>query len=831
VETTVDVPYRWDAKWVWRGDTGHRPGLLSGSADPAVYDRFVLLRRTFDLADAPGEAVLRAVANSRLVVWVNGREVARGPARSDARSTRCELVAVAEHLRPGRNAIAVLARYYGAPTSWWLPTPVTLGFGGAAVACELRLAGGEVIATDERWRALPGDAWSPGPRSFEDGTGFLRELVDARRLPAGWTEPGFDDAAWPQAEPIDPRNDGYLGVLEPPSDPFGPLPPRPIPQLSGDARQPVGAVVLPTAAVSPAAAADPVEQVIADQRAAVRSRRSEPAADRRVEIPGGGTHLVAFDFGETVAGTVRLDIDGPEGTQVDLALGEEVDADGLLVPEHAHAGLRYIARGAEDGHESFDPLGGRYAVVAVRAEGAVRLRVTVRERLFPPARDPVTPFRCSDELLNEVFRIGLRTVALCSQDAYIDCPTREARAWTGDFVVHQSVHLATAEDWSLARWNPVLADAPRSDGMLPMAVCSNLGGGPLEGSYIPDWALHWIRSVHNLMRYTGDRELVASLLASCERVLRWFVPYRGPDGLLAEVPGWVLIDWSAVPVAGTSAALNALWARGLRDLEEMAEWLGDGHRASWARGLRHEVAAGFEDFWEPRRALYRDHRVAGTVNPAASRHSNAAAICAGIVPAERIAGLAATLADRSRLAHSAPAFERLGTGDLEAGVDLVTHGNPPPTWDQERRILEAQPFFRYIVHDALAEAGRADLVADACRDWGAFVRSGERTWPETWVGGSHCHGWSSTPTRDLIVHTLGVQPAEPGFARARVAPALGDLRWAEGTAPTPRGPLHVRADAEAGLLTIDSPVGLDVEWAGERRQLGPGRHELRAATR
>jgi hypothetical protein len=312
-------------------------------------------------------------------------------------------------------------------------------------------------------------------------------------------------------------------------------------------------------------------------------------------------------------------------------------------------------------------------------------------------------------------------------------------------------------------------------------------------------------------------------------VLRWFEPYRGGDGLLAEVPGWVLIDWSAVPVAGTSAALNALWARGLRDFEAMAEWLGDAGRAAWAGQRRRGVAAGFEEFWDPARALYRDHRVDGVVRPATSRHTNAAAVCAGIVPAERLAGLAETLADRSRLAHSAPAFERLTGGDLEAGVSLVTHGNPPPDWDVEREVLEAQPFFRYVVHDALAEARRADLVADACRDWGAFLRTGETSWPETWAGGSHCHGWSSTPSRDLVVYTLGVGPAEPGFARARVAPAPGDLEWAEGTVPTPHGPLWVRAEAER--LALDSPVPVVVEWAGETHELSPGRHELTGSHR
>ena len=91
------------------------------------------------------------------------------------------------------------------------------------------------------------------------------------------------------------------------------------------------------------------------------------------------------------------------------------------------------------------------------------------------------------------------------------------------------------------------------------------------------------------MRYTGDRELVAGLLQQGEGVLRWFLPYREHDGLVADVPGWVLIDWSDVPVAGTSAALNALWARGLRDFEDMARWLGDNGRAAWARSLRAKV--------------------------------------------------------------------------------------------------------------------------------------------------------------------------------------------------------------------------------------------------
>jgi alpha-L-rhamnosidase len=180
------------------------------------------------------------------------------------------------------------------------------------------------------------------------------------------------------------------------------------------------------------------------------------------------------------------------------------------------------------------------------------------------------------------------------------------------------------------------------------------------------------------------------------------------------------------------------------------------------------------------------------------------------------------LADRSRLAHSVPHLEAMALGQRARALSQLVEGNPSPAWDVQAQVLEAQPFFRYVVHDALAEAGRADLVADACRDWKVFLDAGETTWPETWAGGTRCHGWSSTPTRDLVVHTLGISPAEPGFARARVAPRLGDLDWAHATVPLPLGPLTVHATR--GRVEVDSPVGVELDDGRGVTTLSAGRH-------
>src|SRR5918996_5202066 len=101
----ANFPMCWQAEWVWCGETGVRVGELEGERDPEVVDRFVMLRRVFELERPPARAVLRCVADSRLVAWVNGEEVARGPVRTDPRRVRCEVVDVTEALRPGRNVV------------------------------------------------------------------------------------------------------------------------------------------------------------------------------------------------------------------------------------------------------------------------------------------------------------------------------------------------------------------------------------------------------------------------------------------------------------------------------------------------------------------------------------------------------------------------------------------------------------------------------------------------------------------------------------------------------------------------------------------------------
>jgi hypothetical protein len=849
---------RWRGRWIWPVAP---PITLDREANPVI-DRaqargWACLRHRFALAAAPARAPARLTADSRYVLWVNGVEVSRGPVRGNSRRLHYDEVDLAPHLGPGDNVIAALVRHYGSPTPWWMPATPTFGLGGGAFVFEAAIStfadaedehdgsddagdDGDVrwIVSDGGWRGSLSDAWTEAEHLHDGGAGGLApnppERFDARRLAPDWHEPGFADDAWSPVTELKTNHIGWDGDHHPSSLPYGALLARPTPPLGGEARP--ATIAAAGVASSGPPPDNPVDRVAADFAAATSLQRldQQPLPVQVALTKEFEAGLLVLDFGEQVSGSVSIEVAAPEGTVIDVMAAEGVDSRGGPEPFQQRSGFRYTARGAGDRFETFDPIGLRYLGLSMRGTGNVTIKsATTRERLAP--RGPGPYFECSDPRLDQIWAVGRRTVDLCSHDAYLDCPSREQRAWTGDAVVHELVDLTTNTDWRLARWNLQLAASPRPDGMLPMAA-----GGDFEWAdrtYIPDWALHWIHGLSVFARYTGDDDLVRRLLPVAERVLQWFLDFQADDGLLTDVTGWVLIDWSAVSNAGKSGALNALFGRALREFQKLSDQVGDSGRARWAGKhwvrLRHD----FEQFWDDDRGVFVD-RLPSDGRPAdvrripISQHTNAAAIAARLTRGVDAATLIDLICDRDRLVHAAwlaPGRDaRIGAddaGDMYAGFSYLVRGTPEPWWDTEHQIVAAQPFFRYVVHDAAVDAERADLIPDLCLDWQALLDRCPTSWSETWFGGSRCHGWSSTPTRDLVQYTLGITPSQAGFTRATVAPALGHLEWAHGAAPTPHGLITV--DACRDVLHIDTPVETVVMFHGIDTRVQPGTHELR----
>lgn len=156
-------------------------------------------------------------------------------------------------------------------------------------------------------------------------------------------------------------------------------------------------------------------------------------------------------------------------------------------------------------------------------------------------------------------------------------------------------------------------------------------------------------------------------------------------------------------------------------------------------------------------------------------------------------------------------------------------------------------FYGYYVIEALGKAGETDAVLEMIKQyWGGMLDLGATSFWEDfdlewtknvgridemvpadkkdihgdfgaycYVGFRHsfCHGWAGGPTAFLSHHVLGVSPAAPGFAKVRIEPHLGSLKWAEGTYPTPHGVIKLRHERKAdGSIKseIELPPGVEL---------------------
>jgi Bacterial alpha-L-rhamnosidase 6 hairpin glycosidase domain/Alpha-L-rhamnosidase N-terminal domain/Bacterial alpha-L-rhamnosidase concanavalin-like domain len=777
-----------------------------------------MFRKTFDLEVVPVEAPARLTADSRYVLWVNGREVGRGPARSQPSRVRYDSYDLAPYLSAGPNVFAVLVTYYGRPMSFWQPAPAASNT-DAALVFEARV-GDRTLVSDDSWRVLRPAAWSLMAGTHA-GEGVPVEIVDAREVPRGWREADFDDAEWRQAPLLPAIHPASLGETRPPTYPFGRLLPRGISQLGGDLVGPVRVLDSSTRYAPRWTSDHPVARVTQVLlEAAIRADTAELPAS--FDIAAGEVHHLSVDFGRIVAGFVELDLEAPAGTVVEMHYREKVFRPELAWSgEDPETGARYVASGSDDRFAALEINGLRYIHLVVHAEQAVSVtlkRLELREHLY--RRTGEAYFRSDDPGLDALYRAGIRTVQLNSLDSYIDCPTREQRAWVGDAVVHQMVDLATNEDWGLARNYLELSDSPRPDGIMPMVVAGDIeASGALT---IPDWSLSWIHGLHIQYWHDGDLETVRRHLPTTERVLRWYTSYIDGRGTIADVPEWNLVDWASIFLSGRSSILTALWARGLNEFAELSDAVGNAGSAAWARDLYESAAKGYEDFWDPDRSLYVDHILEGQRQSAASQIAQASAIISGLAPRERWGPLVDAMTDSDRLVVRSWVGSKTGGYDHERFAQQM-RGLPPIDWDPEREVVIAEPFFSYAVHDAVALAGRAELLIDLVRRWEEFLVDGYDTFGECWGWGTPVHGWSSTPTRDLIWYVLGITPAEPGYSRVRVAPRLGRLREAAGAVPTPRGYVEVRVSGSEA--EIDSPIPIIVvSENGAETELAPGQH-------
>jgi alpha-L-rhamnosidase len=826
------------AEWIWRARRLRKAAFRDAPPPYAAErNRHVFFRRSFELSGEAESARVHVSADGRYRLFVNGEPVGFGPARFSPDWPCADPHDLAPRLRPGRNVVAALVHSYGRDTSWYERPRGTasrvFGCGGFFLQGEVTERSGATLRldTDSHWIHREARAWN---RKAAGGSLGFNEIYDAREDPPDWAAPDFDDSDWLPASAL--RIAGFHF-----SDDVVPFPvlfERDIPALATK-------ILRPSAIAATAEVGGNTIYKLLDCSLEEPDTLLAEAGEATVRTTESRDLLLVLDFGRIVFGSPRLDLEARAGATVDLTYGDELDPDSRVRPIPGIPGFdaapehRYTTRAGRQSWEQFEPAGFRYLQATFRgATEPLKVdSIRVVERLY--SVPPAGRFRCSDELLNRIWEAGARTLSLCMHDAYVDCPTREQRQWVADASLEALVNYAVFGDAALAaRFLRQVAQAQRSDGRTPMCAPGDFAAADFLS--IPDFTLAWILAADRHHLYAEDSGLARELLPSVGRALAWFERWLDADGLLAHVPGWVFLDWAEHDKRGEVTALNAAFVAALRAAARLAGLDSRTGEAERLDRLADGVAAAInERLWDERRGVYVDARRGGKLGRRVSQLANASLIANGIAPAQRWPRILSAILDPERVTRTRRRpSEKARPFDPESGV------------------IEAQPYGSHLLHRALAAAGRHDVLLDHIRSrWGPMLDSGSTFW-ETWETAgwdSRCHGYSSTPAFELSSEILGVFPNSPGFARFRVAPHPAGLEWAEGSFPTPRGPIGISwmAPGDGGFeLAIDVPDGCQAQVlfpeadrreagafsidgspaprGGELPALGPGKHRLLA---
>ncbi len=523
-------------------------------------------------------------------------------------------------------------------------------------------------------------------------------------------------------------------------------------------------------------------QVIEDASSLVRNPagliHDNPEVTTVLPSDRGDVELL-YDLGEQDVGYYDFELVADAGVAVDIFGIEYISPDGRLQHTGGNRnGMRYITRAGANRFTSLKRRSGRYLFLTLRHQ---QTPVHIRKFQLVSSTYPVNQagsFACSDARLERIWDISTRTLKLCMEDTYTDCPLYEQTHWVGDARNESLLAYGAFGAYDLA--SRCIRITAQSLERFPITGCQTPSGWD---TLLPAWSFLWGISTWDYYFETGDRDFLAAIYPEVIRNLKGAESFTNEQGLFSG-PFWNMFDWSGSDQGRRTVVHNSMFIVGAIDaaLKETAV-LNKPADAAWLRQYRERLVKGINALWDPGRNAYPDSvHDDGKPSPSVSQHTSFLGLLYDIVP------------DAWR----------------EAARQNLLH---PP----EKMVRLGSPFAALYLYEAYEKLGMEDeivkaiyqnylpmLEAGATTVWESFPTgtTGGGRWPTR----SHCHAWSSAPTRFLNRVVLGVKPTAPGAQTIEISPRLSGLAWARGTTLTKPGPVEVSWKLEDHTLRVDYTV-------------------------
>lgn len=587
----------------------------------------------------------------------------------------------------------------------------------------------------------------------------------------------------------------------------------------------------------------PTRHLVAEEVERVEAVRSLPA--RRVWRSPAGKVLV--DFGQNIAGVMRLNVTQPAGTQLTLTFSEIVGRNGELDTRYLFGDMALhppqrdtvVSAGTPKWWQPWFTIHG-FRYVEVDGMDADPDPADFEAIVLTSALDYHGGFECSDERINQLVRNVRWSMISNFVDTPTDCPTRERSGWTGDIQVFSrtATMLADVQPY-LRRYLRNLALDQHENGAIP--------------PYIPGDATRHSGPAPRTMRQTVD-----SVGWGDASVMVPMVLYRHyGDKIVLERQYGSMTRWvdHLAELARRSPGRGRVFPRRLGGLEDYVVDSG----FHWGEWLRPGESM-------PKTYMKHSLKTPAAVATAYFAHSaKLLAEVAGILGNEDDAAFYSDLAQKATLAWRAAFVRQSATwiGDdrqddyvRALAFDLLPEEQRPAALGRLVELIEKAGchlgtgfLSTALLLPVLARFGRVDLayrllLQDTNPSWLGQIKRGATTIWESWEGYtkdgdarySHNHYAFGAVAAWLFSGVAGIEAAEPGYRRIRFAPCIGGgLRHALAEIMTPYGKAASawRIDGSEIELSVTVPPGATGAvhlGNGEVCEAGPGESTFRWQT-
>ena len=753
----------WDARWIMHPTA---PARQYG-----VYH----FRKSIEMAQKPAQFIVHVSADNRYRLFVNGKAVGFGPARSDTQNWHYETFDLAPYLQTGPNSIAAQV-WYLSDSAPFAQISYQLGF--------IMQGDGDaekIINTDASWKAWQNPAYAPHKAPNLNtylvvGDG---DRVDAARYPWGWESQKFDDKTWPAARPLwfAAKTRGYG------TDGNWSLSRRTIPMME-----------------------DRPDRLKTVRRAEyVKMPDQFLQGKSPVTIPAQTRAVFLLDQGYLTNAYPELTVSGGKGATITLAYAEAlVDNKGQKGNRNDIEGRKLV--GIEDqflpdgsANRLFRPLWFRtyrYLQISVETNREpLILNDLIGQFTGYPFQEKAA-FASNDSTLRGIWDAGWRTARLCAGETYYDCPYYEQLQYVGDTRVQAMISLYVAGDDRLMKKAILDYDHSRfNDGLTQSRYPS------ADFQVIPTFSLFWVCMIHDYWMHRQDDNFVKQMLPGIAQVLAWHEARLDKSGLNGALEWWNFVDWcwpwneaertGGVPPGsrvGGSSILTLQQAYTLDRAADLMAHYGQNDQAAHYRSLSLRMKKAVQErCYDASRGLVADTPDRKTF----SQHANILAVLTDAVPvAQQRALLQRAMTDTS--------------------------------------LTQATFYFKFYLFQALKKVGMGDQLIPQLQPWRTMLATGLTTFAEQpEPTRSDCHAWSASPVYEFISTVCGINSAEPGFRSVRIEPFLGELKTVSGKMPHPLGEVSVQfVKTPTGNLTgtVTLPPGLTgtLRWNGKTQALVSG---------